>query len=178
MSRAGRKRKIGVRRDSRGRVILQPRAVNWLKQTANQPHRRLVAEELRTSADAGSALGRLYLLKTINEPQYLAGQDYARRRGAYHATIDGPRVMAGNGRWGGCNPIMCLGDGRLSCVCAERKIDYHELRDVVSKKGHRCTDALDNLIGNDANPSNLHELYAVCVALSAIAKHMHIKARG
>ena len=175
MSRAGRRRKQGVRRTRDGRAIPEP--INWLKLTANQPHRRDVPEAMRTDANAGSALGRLFLCGTISEPQFLAGQEYQRRIGAYRATIAGPKATAGSGKWSGCNPAVCLVDEEFVCVCAERSKDYKDMQRVVIDAGPLCDASLKVLLVEERVPPP-RELHAASVGLTAIVSHLRIKARG
>lgn len=173
--RAGRKRKLGYRNPSGGLRREVP-TVNYLALSANQPHRRGVAECDRLSAWAGTALGRLRLGKVIDEPQHMAGEEYARCIGAYSATISGPKTTAGSGRAGDCNPEFCLVDDD-DCACVQRRKDYTELHDVVAEVDRRCQIAIKRLICEDVDLGLGEQVWA-CRALTALAKHMRIKARG
>jgi hypothetical protein len=173
--RAGRKRKLGYRKPS-GRLRPEAPAVNYLALTANQPHRRLVADADRLSAWAGTALGRLRLWRVINEPQYMAGEEYARAIGAYLATVSGPRSTAGSGRSGDCNPELCLADDR-DCTCVQKLKDYTDLYDVVADVGRDAQIAIKRLICEDVDLGLGEQVWA-CRALTALARHMKIRARG
>jgi hypothetical protein len=150
--------------------------VNYLALTANQPHRRLVAETDRLSAWAGTALGRLRLWRVINEPQHMAGEEYARAIGAYLATVSGPKPPAGSGRAGDCNPEACLADDR-DCTCVQRRKDYMDLHEVVADVGRPGQIAIKRLICEDMDLGLGEQVWA-CRALTALARYMKIKARG
>lgn len=74
MARAGRKRKIGVKREANGQV--QRVYVNPRQQAALQPHRIQVPKEHRESEEAESEIGRLLCMRQITRAQFEASRQY------------------------------------------------------------------------------------------------------
>lgn len=173
LNRKGRKRKSGYRQPN---GQLRREKVDYMKLASEQPHRRALPATQRLSHDADSVLGRLYIKKQVSEPQYLAGQEYSRRVGAYLATICPPVAMAGSGRWSGCNPELCRSDPN-DCECAHRLRDYQEFHEVIANCGRRVEMVMKRVIVNDNEPGN-YELAILVVGLSALSRHMHLTERG
>ena len=71
---------------------LSPKAI-----AAAMPHRRDLPEDERLQQGAGFVLGRLRIRGVITPDQELAGEAWAHTVGAYLATIDPPRALAGAG---------------------------------------------------------------------------------
>ncbi len=172
-NRKGRKRKSGYRQPN-GQLVRQ--VIDYTKLAAEQPHRRDLPADQRLSHDADTELGRLYLKKQIAEPQYLAGQEYARRVGAYMATICPPHNMTVSGRWSDCNPDLCRKEPD-ECECARRLRDYQEFHEVVAKCGRRVEMIMKRVVINGLSPGN-YELGILLVGLMALSKHMHLTMRG
>ncbi len=172
--RAGRKRKQGLRTPNG--ELARP-AVNYGALAALQPHRRDLPEEARLSQDATTELGKAFLRGLITEAEHLAGQEYARRRGQYMATVCGPRTIAGTSRWSGCNPDECLAlaiDGaHHSCECQRRRQDYQEMQQVISRCGRKVEAALGWVIAYDRVPM-ADEVYLLSIGLRALARHMRL----
>lgn len=162
----GRKRKHGRRHP--GGQLIQP-AVNYRAMAALQPHRRGLPDP--ESEHATTELGRMFLQNKITEPQFLAGQEYARRIGQYRATICGPRTTVGAGRWPGCNPEFCSDE----CECLRRKQDVQELQEVIMEKGLAVEIVTRHVVAYDLPVvSNLNYLH---LGLQALATHLHLTNR-
>lgn len=172
-NRKGRKRKSGYRHPN---GELKTKTIDYMKLASEQPHRRGLPADYRLSHDAETELGRLYLKKQITESQYLAGQEYARRVGAYMATICAPHGMVGSGRWSGCNPDACRKEPD-QCECTRRLRDYQEFHEVTAKCGRRVEMVMKRVIVNGNTPGN-YELAILLIGLSALTRHMHLTARS
>ena len=174
-NRRGRKRKSGYRQPN-GQLVRQPQEINYSHLAAEQPHRIGLPEDSRLRQEAETEIGRLYLKKQIGEPQYLAGQEYARRVGAYLASIGVPSGTAGSGRWSGCNPDLCRNEPD-QCECARRLRDYQEFHEVIAKCGRRVEMVMKRVVINGDSPGS-YELGILVVGLMALSRHMHLTARG
>lgn len=172
-NRRGRKRKSGYR-ESNGRP--QREVIDYTKLAAEQPHRRDLPEKHKLSQDADTQIGRLYLKDQISEPQYLAGQEYERRVGAYMATICGPQALAGSGKWSGCRPELCRAYPDL-CECARKLRDYQEFHEEIAKCGRRVEMVMKRVVINRLPPGS-YELGILVVGLMALCRHMRLTARG
>ena len=170
--RAGRKRKSGPR-DSNGR--LKAPAVNYRALAAEQPHRKWLPEAARLDQRADSVLGCLYLNKHISEELYLAGEIYARRMGAYRATIEGPRALAGNGRGYDCRPSGCQVEPDI-CECARRRRDFNELFQVLTRAGHKELMTVSKVVVYNQN-CMAGEIKTLRTGLSALARYLSFLTR-
>ncbi len=135
--RTGRKRKAGMRKRN-GRLVvvdrLSPRAI-----AAAMPHRRNLCEDVQLNQRAESVLGRMNLRGTITENQYLAGEAWAHTVGAYLATIDPPRALAGAG-W---KPDVSEQE------CLERRNRYNAAYEAMWPAGHTAIKAVNRVAIND-----------------------------
>jgi hypothetical protein len=173
MARVGRKRKAG-RRTASGQLAREH--VNYAALAALQPHRRDLPLEVRLSQDATTEIGRLFLWKRITEEQYLAGQEYERRIGAYRATIAGPHGLVGITGWSGCNPDVCRRNGN-ECECSRRAHAYQELSDVINQQGRRVELVTNRIVGSGEKVTYL-ELPLLRMGLGALAGHLRLTERG
>jgi hypothetical protein len=134
MARTGRKRKSGARYPN-GQLRREhqdsPRVV-----AAGMPHRRGLGEH-GADQKAESELGRMALFGRISGHQYLAGVKFANLVGAYLATIQPPRALAGNGRGYDCDscPPPPPGEEPGDCECFRRRTRYMDAHDALMKAG-------------------------------------------
>jgi len=174
MARSGRKRKSGYRRHPGGQLAAGP-AVNYRAMAAMQPHRRDLPVEARLSPNATTELGRAKEKWQITQPQLLAGEEFARRTGQYLATIDGPSLTSGNGRWSGCNPSACGSDD--DCECRRRRRDYQELQEVIAQCGRRVEIVVKWVVIYNLVPSK-SDLPLLVEGLQALAVHLRLTNQG
>ena len=137
-------------------------------QTANQPHRQQVQEGDRFDPRAENELGRLSLRGQITQKEYMAGQEYARRVGAYRATIGGPNPLSGAGLGKGCNPEACD-----PCRCREARVAYMEIYDALAQGRHarRIAMITNEVVINDAH-INREGVWVLRLGLSNMAKYL------
>ena len=88
MARAGRKRKIGVKREPNGQI--QRTYVDPKQQVMDQPHRVIVPVKFRDFQEAESEFGRLVLLGHISLAQHEAGKLYAELAARYRSALQAP----------------------------------------------------------------------------------------
>ena len=168
LSRAGRKRKAGQRYPN-GQPHREP--LNSPKVVAaGMLHRKHLSIDDQTDQRAESVLGRMRLRGQIAEPQYLAGQRYARVVGAYLATIAPPGSLAGRGR-----AIGCMGQSPCpDCVCERRRLAYTSAHDALADKvGHRGVVAVKTVVIED-KPCPVYLQNALGWGLSALSHHFGI----
>ena len=172
IGRRGRKRKSGPR-NKNGRLIPQ---INYRALAAEQPHRRDLPKDARLRAEGFNELGRLYLKGIITEPEYLAGQEFARVTAMYRATIGPPRALAGAGGGYVCNPEPCREEPQY-CACAQRRLAYMVLHDVLSAAGRRVLIAVKHVVIEDKHPAAEYQLFAI-YGLIRLARHLGLTERG
>lgn len=170
----GRTRKHGARYKS-GKLKPQPQ-INYRKMAGEQPHRRDLPNDTKLRAEGFNELGRLFLKGLITEPEYLAGQEFARVTAMYRATINPPRALAGAGGGYVCNPEPCR-DNPENCNCAHRRLAYTVLHDVLSEAGHRVLIAVKHVVIEDKHPAAEYRLLAI-YGLMRLAKHLGLTERG
>lgn len=132
-NRKGRKRKSGYREPSGRAMRIE---VNYREMAALQPHRRDLPENIRTSERAESVIGKLNLLKVLDEQQYEAGRRFAVITGAFRAAIQVPRTTGGNGRGYPCLPGYCLINSE-HCECEQRIRRFNECVSVLMHVSQR-----------------------------------------
>jgi len=133
-------------------------------------HRKHLAVVDQIDQRAESVLGRMRLRGQIAEPQYLAGQRYAKVVGAYLATIAPPGSLAGRGRGFDCPGT----DPCEDCVCARRRAAYTSAHDhVMEKVGHRGAVAVKTVVIED-KPCPHYLLTSLDWGLSALSHHFGI----
>lgn len=162
MSRAGRTRKSGNRYPS-GQLKPKKKDVDDRVRTSRQPHRRVVAHELRANGaddmevqkasageEAESPIGRLWLgghLRLRGDADEAAARDrydaanmFAQIVGAYRSVIESPKDVAGSGRGFPCEPLMCLDKERMPdhrCECEVRLRRYMSAYEALAGRLRR-----------------------------------------
>ena len=95
MARAGRKRKVGVKREASGRVQRQSveNKARDEMQTAIEYRQKVFGVSAADAKDqkAATLLGRMCLTGSISDAQWQAGEDWLKLLSAYHAAINAPR---------------------------------------------------------------------------------------
>jgi hypothetical protein len=162
MTRAGRTRKSGARYPS-GQLKPKKKEIDDRVRTSRQPHRRVVAHELRANGaddldvqkasageEAESPIGRLWLgghLRLQGDADEAAARDrydaanmFSQIVGAYRSVIESPKDVAGSGRGFPCEPVQCLDKERLPdhrCECEVRLRRYMSAYEALAGRLRR-----------------------------------------
>jgi hypothetical protein len=168
MARAGRKRKSGYRNGDGSLKRPTKADVDDRVRTTRQPHRRALAHELRAGGideveveklkggeEAESPIGRLWaagLLKDSGDgdsqaarDRYDAGTMYAQIVGAYRATIEAPRDVAGSGRGQPCPADLLCALEPESCLCAKARDRYNRAFEALTRLSRRSLTAVNRV---------------------------------
>jgi hypothetical protein len=192
MARAGRKRKTGYRNGDGSLKKVKKADVDDSVRTTRQPHRRALAHELRAGGvdkldvekfvageEAESPIGRLWaagMLKQLGDgdsqsarDRYDAGTMYAQIVGAYRATIEAPRDVAGSGRGQPCAADLLCALDRDSCLCARSKDRYERAFEALTRLSRRSLLAV-NSVAVHREPIGQEELVYLVAGLEELRR--------
>lgn len=173
MARAGRKRKIGVTRESSGKVART--YVNPKQQVADQPHRVVVLEHYRMTQEAGSEFGRLMLRKAITPAQHEAGTMYAELAAQYRSALQCPPInpaaidlsRVGKGHSGGIPDETATAIG----------VRYDRAFVACGDAGRRAQIAVKDFAILDKPVTDQLSLDILICGLNALVKHFGVDSR-
>lgn len=169
MARAGRKRKSGYRNSDGSLKKVKKADIDDSVRTTRQPHRRALGHELRAGGvdkvevekfvageEAESPIGRLWAAGRLVQvsdhgdsqaarDRYDAGTMYAQVVGAYRATIEAPRDVAGSGRGQPCAADLLCALEPDSCLCARSKDRYNRAFEALTRLSRRSLMAVNRV---------------------------------
>lgn len=158
MARAGRKRNPRMHLSSVG-LKIDYRALSF-----DQPHRRVLPIDMRSSEKAETPFGCLNLLGAVSDEQFEAGRLYRIAVQEYGSSIG---VPVGDGVGGRGYP--CKGDPRcgigepgkpepLPCECRRRKIAYNQAFEALAPAGHKAQVQVGHVAVHGRGCNDLKEL--------------------
>lgn len=168
ISKAGRKRRIGVKREKNGRA--QRVYVDPKQQVSEQPHRVVVPVEFRKFPEAESEFGRLMLLKRITPAQCEAGRAYAALASQYLAAKGYPPVTPQAMNLGGIRG----GIGAETPAHVVKAISVRYNKAFESIGGQRAQRAVAYYAVRDMKIEKDGELELLCCGLNDLVKHFGI----
>lgn len=192
MARAGRKRKSGYRNGDGSLKKPKKADVDDSIRTTRQPHRRALAHELRAGGvdkleiekfiageEAESPIGRMWaagMLKQFGDgdsqgarDRYDAGTMYAQVVGAYRATIEAPRDVAGSGRGQPCAADLLCALEPESCLCARSRDRYNGAFEALTRLSRRALTAV-NRVAVHREPIGQEELVYLVAGLEELRR--------
>lgn len=192
MARAGRKRKSGYRNGDGSLKKAKKEDVDNSVRTTRQPHRRALAHELRAGGvskldvekfiageEAESPIGRLWAAGRLAQlgdgdsqaarDRYDAGTMYAQIVGAYRATIEAPRDVAGSGRGQPCAADLLCALEPDSCLCARSKDRYDRAFEALTRLSRRSLTAV-NSVAVHREPIGVEDLVYLVAGLEELRR--------